>query len=92
MVVLEEELWRLSFVVLERHHAAVTLEVEPTVLTEDGLVRTSVVPVGGGLGETMATGVVAVSEREGARKVKFADEKFGGLAPNLGKLPSTVVN
>ncbi|MCG8621141.1 MAG: hypothetical protein MJE68_03930 [Proteobacteria bacterium] len=86
MVVLEEELWRLSFVVLERHHAAITLEVEPTVLTEDGLVWTSVVPVSGGLGETMATGVVAVSEREGARKVKFADEKILWFGSKFGEI------
>lgn len=62
MVVLEEELWWLSFVVFEGHHAAVALEVEPTVLTEDGLVWTSVVPVCGGLGEAMAAGVVAVNQ------------------------------
>jgi hypothetical protein len=61
MVVLVEELWRLSLVVLERHHAAIALEVEPAVLTEDGLVWTSVVPVCGRLREAMAAGVVAVS-------------------------------
>ena len=38
------------------------LEVEPTVLTEDGLVWTSVVPVCGGLGEAIVAGVVAGSE------------------------------
>ena len=59
MVVLEEKLWRLSFVG-DGHHAPVALEVEPTVLTKDGLVGTSMVPVGGRLRETMAAGVVAM--------------------------------
>lgn len=59
MVLSVDELWRLSLV-SDRHHAAVALEVEPTVLTEDGLVGTSVVPVIRGLSKTVTTDVETV--------------------------------
>ena len=99
VVVLEEKLWWLSFVG-DGHHTAVPLEVEPTVLTEDCLIGTSMVPVSGGLRETMAAGIVAVRVCEcvcvcewvwrGARKVSLHNmkyqQKFGGLAQNLAKV------
>lgn len=59
MVLSVDELWRL-FLVSDGPHAAVALEVEPTVLTENGLVRASVMPVVGGLGETVTTDVETV--------------------------------
>ena len=59
MVLFEEELGRLSLIG-DWHHTAVALEIETTFLTEDGLVRSSMVPVIGRLRETMTTGVEAV--------------------------------
>ena len=63
MVLLEEELWGLSLTG-DGSHPAVALEVDTTLTAEDGLVRSSVVPVGGGLGEAMATGVETAKEGE----------------------------
>ena len=67
MVILEEELGRRPLA-RDGRHATVTLVVEATVLTKDGLIWSSMVPVSGGLGEAMAAGVEATRERERERE------------------------
>ena len=75
MILFEEELRRLSLG-CDGHHATVTLEIETTLFTEDGLVRASVVPVIRRLGEAMATCIETMSvcvhdrERERERDVR----------------------